>query len=74
MAMINKENREKSFSSSKKGLTKIRSFYDLKPGDYIVHVNHGIGVYKGIKKIDFQGIERDYLDIEYDKKISYMFL
>lgn len=58
----------KSFSSSKKGLTKIRSFYDLKPGDYIVHVNHGIGVYKGIKKIDFQGIERDYLDIEYDKK------
>lgn len=56
-----------SFSSNKKGFTKIKSFKELKPGDYIVHVNHGIGVYKGIKQISVQGINRDYLDIEYEK-------
>ncbi len=56
-----------SFISKKKGFTKIKSFLDLKPGDYIVHVNHGIGIYKGIKQISVQGINRDYLDIEYEK-------
>lgn len=56
-----------NFFSNKKGLTKVRSFNDLKPGDYIVHVNHGIGVYKGIKKIEVQGMDRDYLDIEYER-------
>lgn len=55
------------FSHNKKGFVKVKSFYDLKVGDYIVHVNHGIGVYKGIKQIEVQGINRDYLDIEYEK-------
>lgn len=60
--------KKQSFSSSKKDFGKIKSFEDLKPGDYIVHINHGIGVYKGIKQIEVQGINRDYLDIEYEKK------
>lgn len=62
----NKKNKV-SFASVKKGFSKIKSFSELKPGDYIVHVNHGIGVYKGIKQIEVQGINRDYLDIEYEK-------
>lgn len=63
-----KMKRSKSnFFSNKEGLTKVRSFNDLRPGDYVVHVNHGIGVYKGIRKIEVQGIDRDYLDIEYDR-------
>ena len=53
--------------SSKKGIGKIKSFAELKPGDYVVHVNHGIGVYKGIKQIEVAGHKRDYLDIVYDK-------
>lgn len=53
--------------SSKKGVSKIKSFTELKPGDYVVHVNHGIGVYKGIKQIEVGGNKRDYLDIVYDK-------
>ncbi len=52
---------------NKKGVGKIKSFAELKPGDYVVHVNHGIGVYKGIKQIEVQGHKRDYLDIEYEK-------
>ena len=51
----------------KKGIGKINSFSELKLGDYVVHVNHGIGVYKGIKQIDVAGSKRDYLDIIYDK-------
>lgn len=52
---------------SRKGISKIKSFAELKPGDYVVHANHGIGVYKGIKQIEVAGIKRDYLDIVYDK-------
>lgn len=53
--------------NKQKGIAKIKSFTDLKPGDYVVHVNHGIGVYKGIKQIEVDGHKRDYLDIVYDK-------
>ncbi|OPJ61080.1 transcription-repair coupling factor [Clostridium oryzae] len=50
----------------KKGVGKIKSFTELKPGDYVVHVNHGIGVYKGIKQLEVEGLKRDYLEINYD--------
>ena len=50
-----------------KGIAKIKSFAELKLGDYVVHANHGIGVYKGIKQIEVGGHKRDYLDIVYDK-------
>ena len=51
----------------KKGTSKIKSFAELKPGDYVVHASHGIGVYKGIKQIEVAGNKRDYLEITYDK-------
>ncbi|OFI06576.1 transcription-repair-coupling factor [Clostridium acetireducens DSM 10703] len=50
----------------KKGIAKIKSFTDLKPGDYVVHVNHGIGVYKGIKQLDIEGNKKDYLELFYN--------
>jgi len=53
--------------NNKKGIGKINSFSELKLGDYVVHSNHGIGVYKGIKQIEAGGYKRDYLDIVYDK-------
>ncbi|MBD7910963.1 transcription-repair coupling factor [Clostridium cibarium] len=57
----------KKTKKKSKGVSKIKSFAELKPGDYVVHVNHGIGVYKGIKQIEVGGHKRDYLDIIYDK-------
>ena len=54
-------------TNKKKGVGKITSFAELKPGYYVVHANHGIGVFKGIKQIDIAGNTRDYLDIVYDK-------
>ena len=43
----------------------LNSFKDLSVGDYIVHVENGIGVYKGIKKLRVEGNEKDFLLIEY---------
>ncbi len=44
---------------------KIQSFTDLNVGDYVVHENHGLGVYKGIEKIEVDKILKDYIKIEY---------
>jgi len=43
----------------------IDTFVELNPGDYVVHVNHGIGLFKGIERLNAQGFERDYIQLEY---------
>ena len=44
---------------------KIRDFSDLKIGDYVVHENHGLGIYKGIEKVEVDKVVKDYIKIEY---------
>ena len=44
---------------------KILSFTELKPGDYVVHENHGLGIYQGIEKVEVEKIVKDYIKIEY---------
>lgn len=44
---------------------KLSSFTDLKVGDYVVHINHGIGQYQGIETLEIAGGHRDYLRIQY---------
>ncbi|TFG65211.1 MAG: transcription-repair coupling factor [Spirochaetales bacterium] len=51
-------------------LKKVRSavidtFVDLNPGDFIVHVNYGIGKFEGIDRIKAAGVERDYIKLAY---------
>ena len=43
----------------------IDSFVDLSPGDYVVHVNYGVGRFKGIDRLKTGGLERDYIKLEY---------
>ena len=43
----------------------LTSFVELTPGDYIVHANYGIGLFKGIERIKALGTERDYIKLEY---------
>jgi len=43
----------------------IDTFVELNPGDYVVHVNYGIGLFKGIERVRALGNERDYIKIEY---------
>ena len=44
---------------------KIQSFTELSVGDYVVHEDHGLGVYRGIEKIERDKVIKDYLKIEY---------
>ena len=59
------ESKQKKRAAAIKGVSKIKSFTDLKVGDYVVHVNHGIGLYQGIKQLTVENIKKDYLDIRY---------
>lgn len=40
-------------------------YTDLNPGDYVVHVDQGIGRFKGLVRRSIDGLEREYLEIEY---------
>ena len=43
----------------------VTSLSELAPGDYVVHINHGVGHYQGLVKQTVQGVERDYLLVQY---------
>jgi transcription-repair coupling factor (superfamily II helicase) len=44
---------------------RIKSYQELKVGDYVVHVNHGVGKYVGIGTLEINGIHKDYIHILY---------
>lgn len=44
---------------------KIKDFNELKIGDYVVHETHGLGIYRGIEKIEVERVVKDYMKIEY---------
>ena len=46
---------------------RIQSFSDLNVGDYVVHENHGLGIYRGIEKVEVDKVVKDYIKIEYAK-------
>lgn len=52
----------------KRNKDALNSLSEISPGDLVVHQNHGIGRYAGIQRMAVQGVTKDYLRIEYDKK------
>ena len=44
---------------------KLQSYTDLSPGDLVVHVHHGIGRFAGIQRMPVDGVEKDYIKIDY---------
>ncbi len=44
---------------------KMEPLADLKTGDYVVHLNHGIGRYLGMVTLDIGGLQKDYLQLQY---------
>ncbi|MGN0643452.1 transcription-repair coupling factor [Gemmiger sp.] len=52
----------------KRAKDALNSLTEITPGDLVVHQNHGIGRYAGIQRMAVQGVTKDYLRIEYDKK------
>ncbi len=62
--LFGEEKKRRKVKTKKKG-AKIENFTDLKVGDYVVHDNNGIGIYKGIEKITVDNITKDFLKIGY---------
>ena len=56
-----KKKRKKTEYSGK----RIQNFSELSIGDYVVHENHGLGIYRGIEKITVDRVAKDYIKIEY---------
>ena len=56
-----KKRRQKSAETGE----RLRSFKELSSGDYVVHENYGIGIYRGIVNIEQDGVSRDYMKISY---------
>lgn len=52
--------------------TRIASFNELSIGDYVVHESHGLGIYRGIEKIDVDNVMKDYIKIEYNGSNLYI--
>lgn len=53
------------YNYRRENLDFIESLNDIKEGDYIVHMVHGIGIFRGLSKQEIDGEEKDYLTIEY---------
>jgi len=47
------------------GEQKARFFRDLRVGDYVVHINHGIGKYAGVETLEIGGVHKDYFLVRY---------
>ena len=60
--------RKKRRWAAPKSKNALRDFQELKMGDLVVHEQHGIGRYMGIRTMDVDGVTRDYLYIKYAKE------
>lgn len=59
-----KARKKKKKKSSYEGRT-IQNFTELNIGDYVIHENHGVGIYQGIEKIKVDRTTKDYVKLEY---------
>ena len=51
---------------------RIASFSELSVGDYVVHENHGLGIYRGIEQVEVDDVLKDYIKIEYNGSNLYI--
>lgn len=63
--LFNKRVKKSASRQKLSNAERIKSYSELKIGDYVVHVNHGIGKYLGIETLVINGIHKDYLHIRY---------
>jgi transcription-repair coupling factor (superfamily II helicase) len=63
--LFNKKTKKSVRRQKLSNAERIKSYSELKIGDYVVHVNHGIGKYLGIETLSINGVHKDYLHIRY---------
>jgi len=57
--------RNKRYKITRRQSEPFSTTMDISPGDYIVHIDHGIGIYHGMVNLTVKGVKQDYLLIEY---------
>ena len=65
ISSYNENRRAVTVSRQKKASESFGSLEDLRKGDYVVHRNHGIGMFDGIRRIDHHGYVADYITLRY---------
>lgn len=60
-----KQKKKRKHTKTISNAEKIKSYQDLKVGDYIVHVHHGVGRYLGVETLEVNGIHKDYIKLQY---------
>lgn len=63
--LFNKRTKKQARRQKLSNAERIKSYSELKAGDHVVHVNHGIGKYLGIETLEINGVHKDYLHIRY---------
>ena len=54
--------------SSKSKRIKISELNKLEPGDYVTHIDHGVGVFKGLTKIEVNGSKQEVIKLNYGER------
>lgn len=65
--MFNRPAKKRRRSLNISNAERIKNYNELNPGDYVVHISHGIGKYVGMETLEIKGVHQDYLTIEYQK-------
>ncbi|WP_085993737.1 transcription-repair coupling factor [Oceanobacillus senegalensis] len=58
---VKKQRRQQKISNAE----RIKSYQELKVGDYVVHANHGVGKYIGIETLELNDLHKDFMLIRY---------
>ena len=60
-----KQRKARRTKSNISNAERIKNYNELKVGDFVVHVNHGVGRYLGIETLEINGLHKDYLHLKY---------
>ncbi|WP_208560576.1 transcription-repair coupling factor [Marinilactibacillus kalidii] len=66
--LFNRVNKKRARRQNISNAERLKSYTELSPGDFVVHVNHGIGKYTGMETMEIGGVHQDYMSIIYDNE------
>lgn len=66
--IFQKMNKKRARRQNVTNAERLKSYNELKAGDYVVHANHGIGKYIGMETLEVDGVHQDYMTILYQNE------
>ncbi len=64
--------RARTKAEPKKSNRKALDYHELSNGDYVIHENNGVGIYRGLTQITTDGVTKDYVKLEYEGGVCYV--